>query len=108
MVMSEKKKQSIDMVNGPLLKNIWVYSVPLMATNFLQMLFNAADTVVVGRFAGEQALAAVGATGSLCFLLISLFNGLSMGSNVLIARYIGAKDHDRIEKAVHYFPYSSH
>lgn len=99
--MSEKKKQSIDMIHGPLLKNIWIYSVPLMATNFLQMLFNAADTVVVGRFAGEQALAAVGATGSLCFLLISLFNGLSMGSNVLIARYIGANDHDKIEKAVH-------
>ncbi|MBP3399048.1 MAG: MATE family efflux transporter [Erysipelotrichaceae bacterium] len=99
--MSLKKTQSIDMIHGPLLKNIWIYSVPLMATNFLQMLFNAADTVVVGRFAGEQALAAVGATGSLCFLLISLFNGLSMGSNVLIARYIGAKDHDKIEKAVH-------
>ena len=99
--MSLKKTQSIDMIHGPLLKNIWIYSVPLMATNFLQMLFNAADTVVVGRFAGEQALAAVGATGSLCFLLISLFNGLSMGSNVLIARYIGAQDHDKIEKAVH-------
>ena len=60
-----------------------------------------ADTVVVGRFAGQQALAAVGATGSLCFLLIALFNGLSMGSNVLIARYIGAGNHEKIEKSVH-------
>lgn len=89
------------MVNGPLLANIWRFAVPLMLTNFLQMLFNAADTVIVGRFAGEQALAAVGATGSLCFLLISLFNGLSIGSNVLIARYLGAKNHDHVKKAVH-------
>ena len=67
--MSNRQKQAIDMVNGPLVKNIWKFAVPLMLTNFLQMLFNAADTVIVGRFAGQQALAAVGATGSLCFLL---------------------------------------
>lgn len=99
--MSERKKQSIDMIHGPLLSNIWKFALPLMLTNFLQMLFNAADTVIVGRFAGQQALAAVGATGSLCFLLISMFNGLSIGSNVLIARYLGAKEHENIEKAVH-------
>lgn len=99
--MSNRKVQSADMVNGPLLKNIWVFAVPLMLTNFLQMLFNAADTVIVGRFAGQQALAAVGATGSLCFLLVALFNGLSMGSNVLIARYLGANDERNVERAVH-------
>ncbi len=99
--MTKKQTQAIDMVNGPLLANIWRFAVPLMLTNFLQMLFNAADTVIVGRFAGEQALAAVGATGSLCFLLISLFNGLSIGSNVLIARYLGAQNHDQVKKAVH-------
>ncbi len=99
--MASFRTQSVDMVNGPLLKNIWVFSVPLMLTNLLQMLFNAADTIVVGRFAGQQALAAVGATGSLCFLLIALFNGLSVGSNVLIARYMGAGDYDKIEKSVH-------
>ena len=60
--MSNRQKQAIDMVNGPLVKNIWKFAVPLMLTNFLQMLFNAADTVIVGRFAGQQALAAVGAT----------------------------------------------
>ena len=96
--MSNRQRQPIDMTDGPLLKNIWLFSVPLMITNFLQMLLNAADTVVVGRFAGEQALAAVGATGSLCFLLISLFNGLGMGSNVLIARYLGAKDDESVSK----------
>ena len=84
--MANQRLQTADMIHGPLLKYIWVFAVPLMLTNFLQMLFNAADTVIVGRFAGQQALAAVGATSSLCFMLISLFNGLSMGSNVIIAR----------------------
>ena len=96
-----RQTKAINMVDGPLLPNIWAFSVPLMITNLLQMLFNAVDTVVVGRFAGEQALAAVGATGSLCFLLISLFNGLSVGSNVLIARYLGAGDYEKIEHSVH-------
>ena len=99
--MSRFRSQSVDMVNGPLLKNIMLFAVPLMLTNMLQMLFNAADTVVVGRFAGQQALAAVGSTGSLCGLIISLFNGLSVGSNVLIARYLGSGDYEKIEKSVH-------
>ena len=99
--MSKQKVQTADMIHGPLFKNVWAFAVPLMLTNFLQMLFNAADTVIVGRFAGQQALAAVGATGSLCFLLIALFNGLSMGSNVVIARYLGANDERNVERAVH-------
>lgn len=64
-----KKENTIDMVNGPLLKNIMIFAVPLMFTNFLQILFNAADTVVVGKFAGGNALAAVGATGSVVFFI---------------------------------------
>ena len=99
--MSNSRAQAIDMVNGPLLKNIWLFSVPLMLTNLVQMMFNAADAVVVGRFAGQQALAAVGATSSLCFLLIALFNGLSVGSNVVIARYLGAHDLGKVERSVH-------
>ena len=95
------KTHSIDMINGPLLKNIILFAVPLMFTNFLQILFNAADTIVVGKFAGETALAAVGATGSIVFLITSLFNGLSTGSNVVIARYIGLKKDDLTSKAVH-------
>ncbi|MBQ9969949.1 MAG: MATE family efflux transporter [Oscillospiraceae bacterium] len=101
MSNSQTKTQTIDMVNGPLLKNICIFSVPLMLTNLVQMMFNAADAVVMGRFAGQQALAAVGATSSLCFLLISLFNGLSVGSNVVIARYLGANDLGKVEKSVH-------
>lgn len=99
--MKLKNSKTIDMVNGPLLKNIFLFSIPLAITNFLQMMFNAADTVIVGKFAGQQALAAVGATGSICFLLMSIFNGLSMGSNVIIAQLIGSKNDERIEKAVH-------
>lgn len=99
--MFRLRSRSVDMVNGPLLPSIWAFSVPLMLTNVLQMMFSAADTVVVGRFAGQQALAAVGSTGSLCGLIISLFTGLSVGSNVLIARYLGSGDHEKIEKSVH-------
>lgn len=96
-----KKEKTIDMVHGPLLKNIILFAIPLMLTNLLQMLFNAADTIVVGKFAGQEALAAVGATGSLIFLLTSIFNGLSMGANVVIAKSIGSRSHEKIVKAVH-------
>ena len=99
--MSEKKKGTVDMLNGSLMKNIWLFAIPLMFTNFMQTMFQAADQVIVGKFAGQQALAAVGATGSLCFLIISLFSGLSMGSNVIIARYLGAGNEERVKKAVH-------
>ena len=99
--MSRTKQKNLDMLGGSLVGNIWAFAVPLMLTNLLQMLFNAADTIVVGRFAGQQALAAVGATGSLCFLLVGLFNGLAVGSNVIIARYIGANRQENIQKAVH-------
>ncbi|MBR2802942.1 MAG: MATE family efflux transporter [Erysipelotrichaceae bacterium] len=96
-----KGKNSLDIVNGPLLQNMFVFAVPLMFSQLLQILFNAADTIVVGKFAGESALAAVGATGSIVFLLVSIFNGLSTGSNVVIARYIGLGEHKKIEEAVH-------
>lgn len=99
--VQSRDKHTIDMVNGPLLKNIFIFAVPLMFTNFLQILFNAADTVVVGKFAGQSALAAVGATGSIVFLLTSLFNGLGIGSNVVIAKLLGSKDDEKISKAVH-------
>ena len=89
------------MINGPLLKNIILFAVPVMFSSLLQILFNAADTVIVGKFAGEQALAAVGATGSLIFMLTSLFNGTAMGANVIVSRNIGANDAVRVERSVH-------
>ncbi|MCF0115002.1 MAG: MATE family efflux transporter [Erysipelotrichaceae bacterium] len=93
-------KKPMDMVNGPLLKNIFIFAIPLMATNLLQMLYNAADIIVVGKFAGQQALAAVGATSSLIFFFTSLFNGLATGTNVAIARAIGSQNKDNIHKGV--------
>jgi len=92
---------SMDMVHGPLLKNIFIFAVPLMLTSLLQMLFNAADTIVVGKFAGDLSLGAVGACGSIIFLLTSLFNGIASGVNVVIARLLGQQDYKRVTKAVH-------
>ena len=95
-----RKSYEMDMVNGPLLKNILLYAFPLMLSGILQLLFNAADIIVVGRFAGSQALAAVGSTSSLINLLINLFVGVSIGTNVLVARYYGARDVEGIEETV--------
>ncbi|MBR0385059.1 MAG: MATE family efflux transporter [Erysipelotrichaceae bacterium] len=96
-----KNETPLDIANGPLLKNIFIFSVPLIFTQMLQMFFNSADTIIVGKFAGDTALAAVGATGSIVFLLTSVFFGLSTGANVLIARYIGRGDQHKIKDAVH-------
>ena len=97
----KNRSHTLDIVNGPLLGNLFAFAVPLMFSQLLQILFNAADTIVVGKFAGESALAAVGATGSIVFLLTSLFNGLSTGSNVVIARFLGMGEEKGIEEAVH-------
>lgn len=96
-----KKSYEIDMCNGPLLGKILAFSLPLMLSGILQLLFNAADTVVVGRFAGSTALAAVGSTSSLINLLTNLFIGFSVGANVLIARFYGAKKDKDVGETVH-------
>lgn len=95
-----KKTYEMDMIHGPLLPNILRYAFPLMLSGILQLMFNAADVIVVGRFAGSQALAAVGSTGSLINLLINLFVGVSIGTNVLVARYYGARDWDGIQETI--------
>lgn len=86
-----KKSYEMDMCSGPVLGKILIYSFPLMLSGILQLLFNAADVIVVGRYAGSQSLAAVGSTGALINLLINVFIGLSVGVNVLVAQYYGAK-----------------
>ncbi|MBE6888219.1 MAG: MATE family efflux transporter [Ruminococcaceae bacterium] len=95
-----KKTYEMDMIHGPLVPNILRYAFPLMLSGILQLMFNAADVIVVGRFAGSQALAAVGSTGSLINLLINLFVGVSIGTNVLVARYYGARDWDGIQETI--------
>ena len=99
--VKSRKNYEMDMVNGPLLPKILRYSGPLVLTGVLQLLYNAADVVVVGNFAGAQALAAVSSTGSLINLLVNVFMGLSVGASVVIARAYGAQDLQRMRLAEH-------
>ena len=102
--MAEKtvrKSYRMDMTEGPLTSKIIKFTIPVMLTAILQLLFNTADVIVVGRFTGKTALAAVGSTGSLINLLVSLFMGLSIGTNVLVARYQGARDDKSVSETVH-------
>ena len=93
--------RSMDMTEGPLLTKVLFFALPIMISGILQLLFNAADTIVVGRFAGNEALAAVGSVGSLNNLIISLFIGLSVGVNVLVARFTGAREPGNVSETVH-------
>ncbi len=95
------KRQELNMTEGPFLKKIILFLIPLVLTGLLQTLYNAADLVVVGRFRGEMALAAVGCTGALTNLIVGLFMGLSVGAGVLVAHAIGANDQERVQKVVH-------
>ena len=95
------KSYEMDMCSGPLFSKILVFALPLMLSGILQLLFNAADIIVVGRFTGSTALAAVGSTTSLINLLVNLFIGLSVGANVLIARSYGAGDIEAVHRGVH-------
>lgn len=95
------KTKNMDMLNGNLLKKIWIFTVPLWISGILQLLFNACDLMVVGSFAGEDSLAAVGSTSSITALIVNLFIGISIGANVVVARCIGSKDYKKCEKVVH-------
>lgn len=89
------------MTHGALWSKILIFALPLAASSILQQLFNSVDTAVVGRFASSQALAAVGSNGSLISLMINLFIGISLGSNVVIAHYIGERSEQNIQSAIH-------
>ena len=94
-------RKNIDMVSGPILKNVISYTIPIIFTGILQLLFNAADLVVVGQFCGSISVAAVGATTSIINLIVNLFVGLSVGTGVAVAQAIGANDYQRTHRAVH-------
>lgn len=89
------------MTEGPILLNVIKYTVPIILTSILQLLFNAADLVVVGRFCGSVSVGAVGATSSITNLLINLFMGVSVGVSVTVAQAMGAKDEESVSKLVH-------
>ena len=99
--MTKKEQHTIDMCSGSLPGKILLFALPLAASRLLQLLFNAADIVVVGKFVGKEALAAVGSNTALINLLISIFVGLSIGTNVTLARDIGAKQMDAVRRGVH-------
>ncbi len=95
------KRHQVDMINGPIFSRMICYALPILATSVLQLLYNAADVAVVGKFAGEEALAAVGSTGSLVNLLVNFFVGLAVGVRVLVSRNYGAGNKRGISDTVH-------
>ena len=99
--MARVKKYEMDMTEGALLPKVLMFSLPLIASGILQLLFNAADMVVVGRWAGKEYLAAVGSTGSLINLMVNVFIGLSVGGSVAVAKSFGANDPAQVHKSVH-------
>ncbi|MBR6916784.1 MAG: MATE family efflux transporter, partial [Clostridia bacterium] len=100
---AKRQGRRIDIVGGNLAKNIILYTLPLMASGILQVFFNAADSMIVGRYAenGPAALAAVGATGALINMIINLLFGLSVGTSVAVAHAYGSKDDKSVSEVVH-------
>ncbi len=107
------KKAHKDLTEGNILRQIILFALPLIATSVLQLLFNTADTIVVGRWGGETAadreiaLAAVGSCGAIINLVVNVFLGLSVGAGVCVAHGIGAKEFDNVEKTVHTAVYTA-
>ena len=99
--MADPRSKELNMLDGPILPRILQFTLPLAATGMLQLLFNAADVIVVGKFSGSIALAAVGATSTLVNLIVNTFIGISVGVNILVARRIGCHDADGVSRASH-------
>ncbi len=97
----KKKNYEMDMCNGPLCGKVLIFTIPLILSNIMQLLFNAVDMIVVGKYCGSTALAAVGSTGSLVNLLINILMGLSIGANVLVATYYGANKKKDLSEMLH-------
>ena len=95
------KNYSMDLSEGSIIKKLFLFAMPLIASGILQLFFNAADVIVVGKFAGDNALAAVGSNSSIINLLINVFMGLSVGANVLVARFFAGKQEEELRKTVH-------
>ena len=93
--------QSTLMTEGSISRKIIHFAIPLFLGNLFQQLYNTADSLIVGNFLGSEALAAVSSSGSLIFLMVGFFNGISLGAGVVIARFFGARNNEKVEKAVH-------
>jgi len=92
MSVAVKSKREMDLTQGSILKKLTLYSIPFIFANILQILFNTADIAILGIFVGDKAVAAVGANSALSGLLVNLFVAFSIGSNIVLARYVGARD----------------
>jgi len=101
MIRNAGRSHEIDMCNGPILPKMLQFTLPLMASSLLQLFFNTADIIVVGRFAGDNSLAAVGSNTSLINLFTHLFIGMSVAGNILASRYYGAKEKEALHQTVH-------
>ena len=97
----KKNKFEIDMCHGSIMDKLISFALPLMLSSVLQLMFNAVDIIVVGRFSGSEALAAVGSTSALINIFTNLFIGISLGANVLAARYYAAGNDKEMSEAVH-------
>ena len=99
--MDSKSKKSTSLTEGSIAGKIIGFAIPLFLGNLFQQMYNMADSLIVGNFLGDKALAAVTSTGSLIFLLVGFFNGTAMGAGVVIGRYFGARDYEKVKRAVH-------
>ena len=97
--MEPQKKTTL--TEGSVAKGMLLFALPIFISNLFQQLYNAADSLIVGNFLGGEALAAVGSSGSLIFLLTGFVNGVSLGAGVVVARYFGAKDWQRMRRTIH-------
>ena len=93
--------KDMDMTNGNLAKKILIFTIPIMLSSILQLLFNTVDMIVIGNFAGDASLAAVGSTSALINLIVNLFIGISIGANVVVSRAVGQKNLEKAQKATH-------
>ena len=99
----QKDKALTVLTDGPVGKRIIAFAIPLFLGNLFQQLYNTADSLIVGNFLGSEALAAVSSSGNLIFLMVGFFNGIAMGAGVIVARYYGAKQFDKLQTSIHKF-----
>lgn len=99
--MTKKVKTAVNLTEGPIIKNILLFAIPLFMGQLLQQFYNMADAWVIGNFADNDAFAAVSSAGSMTFLIVGLFNGIAIGGGVIISKYYGAKEEENVVKAIH-------
>lgn len=100
-IKAQKKKTAVNLTEGPIIKNILLFAIPLFMGQLLQQFYNMADAWVIGNFADNDAFAAVSSAGSMTFLIVGLFNGIAIGGGVIISKYYGAGDKENVVKAIH-------